>query len=65
MVNIVSKLLMSLYKRYFEKHDGTYIKASLYIAVGPRIIIGGCESRRTDLRMFDQTKWLINNTKVV
>ena len=56
MVNIVSKLLMSLYKRYFEKHDGTYIKASLYIAVGPRIIIGGCESRRTDLRMFDQTK---------
>ena len=30
MVNIISKLLMSLYKSYFKKHDGTYIKVSLY-----------------------------------
>ena len=28
--SISIRLLMSLYKRYFEKHDGAYIKASLY-----------------------------------
>ena len=33
MVNIISKLLISLYKHYFEKHNGTYIK-TICIAVG-------------------------------
>ena len=30
VINYSYSVLISLYKHYFEKHDGAYIKASLY-----------------------------------